>query len=276
MPELPEVETLRAELDKFLVGQTVSDIELKSARLCRRHRSRQEFAARLQGRALCGVRRRGLLLLVGLDNGDALGIHLGTDGRILKQQADAGSERATVAALALSDDTVLRFLDLRDAAELFVASGDAVDEATWTESLIDPLGPSLSWRNITTHLLQRPDDVASALLDPVFCAGIGPLYRDEILWHAGLRGARPCASLSTQETRRLYRAIQEVMQDALRLRGSSVGERPFLDLGGSKGEYQDQLRVYRREGLPCRRCRAPLACAQDDTQARYFCLKCQS
>jgi formamidopyrimidine-DNA glycosylase len=108
-------------------------------------------------------------------------------------------------------------------------------------------------------------------------AGIGPVYADEILWAGGLRWDRDSGSLTAQEVRRLHRAIQEVVQEAVRLRGVSVGDTPWLDLHGGKGEFEPQLAVYQREGQPCRRCRTPLVHERiQRAQTTYYCPKCQS
>ena len=90
-------------------------------------------------------------------------------------------------------------------------------------------------------------------------AAIGPIYSDEILWEAGLRHDRISSELSSQEIRRLFRALVETLHEAVKHRGTTVDDHPFVDLYGKPGDYQDELKVYGREGEPCRRCRAPVA-----------------
>ena len=115
----------------------------------------------------------------------------------------------------------------------------------------------------------------SLLMDQKFIAGIGNVYSDEILFQAGLKWDRMSDSLSEQEIRRLYRAIFETLQEAVKHRGTTVDDYPFVDLYGKPGDYQGELKVYGREGEPCRRCRAPIAKARFANKPLYFCEACQ-
>mgnify|MGYP003286597830 CR=1 FL=1 len=162
--------------------------------------------------------------------------------------------------------------------ELFLAGQAELEElAERWRGAIDPLADALAWQALGARLGARPAKLRTLLTDPGFVAGIGPVYADEILWAGGLRWDRDSDSLTAQEVRRLHRAIQEVVQEAVRLRGVSVGETPWLDLHGNKGEFEPQLSVYQREGQPCRRCRTPLVRERIQRgQTTYYCPKCQS
>jgi formamidopyrimidine-DNA glycosylase len=281
VPELPEVETLRGDLDKEVGGRKVKAVEVRSARVVRRHRNRPEFADRLVGRKLGTCARLGNLLLVGLDGGPetaALVIDLGPTGRLLKQRSAAPVDRQTDAVLSFSVGGDLRVLDLGEDGQLFLAGPAELEElAERWQGTIDPLADALAWQALGARLGARQARLRVLLTDPSFVAGIGPVYADEILWAGGLRWDRDSDGLSAQEVRRLHRAIQEVVQDATRLRGVSVGETPWLDLHGNKGEFEPQLSVYQREGQPCRRCRAPLVHERISRgQTTYYCPKCQS
>jgi formamidopyrimidine-DNA glycosylase len=281
VPELPEVETLRQDLDKEVGGRKVKAVEVRAARVVRRHRNRPEFADRLVGRKLGSTARIGSLLLIGLDGGPetaALVIDLGPTGRLHKQRSAAPVDRQTDAVLSFSVGGDLRVLDLGDDGELFLAGQAELEELAgrW-RGAIDPLADALAWQALGARLGARQERLRTLLLDPTFVVGIGPVYADEILWAGGLRWDRDSDGLSAQEVRRLHRAIQEVVQEAVRLRGVSVGEHPWLDLHGGKGEFEPQLSVYQREGLPCRRCRTPLVRERIQRgQATYYCPKCQS
>jgi formamidopyrimidine-DNA glycosylase len=172
----------------------------------------------------------------------------------------------------------LRVLDLGEAGELFLAGQDELAElADRRRGAIDPLADAMAWQALGASLGARHERLRTLLTDPTFVAGIGPVYSDEILWAGGLRWDRESDSLTAQEVRRLHRAIQEVVQEAVRLRGVSVGETPWLDLHGGKGEFEPQLSVYQRDGQPCRRCRTPLVHEPIETgQSTYYCPKCQS
>ena len=281
MPELPEVETLRHDLDKEVAGRKVKAVEVRAARVVRRHRNRPEFAAQLVGRKLGATVRLGSLLLIGLDGGPektALVVDLGPTGRLLKQRSAAPTDRQTDAVLSFTVGGDLRTLDLGDDGELFLAGQAEVDElADRWRGAIDPLADALAWQALGAQLGARQERLRALLTDPTFVAGIGPVYADEILWAGGLRWDRHSDSLTAQEVRRLHRAMQEVVQEAVRLRGVSVGDTPWLDLHGNKGEFEPQLSVYQREGQPCRRCRTPLRLDPiEGGQTTYYCPKCQS
>ncbi|HYN17706.1 MAG TPA: DNA-formamidopyrimidine glycosylase family protein, partial [Actinomycetes bacterium] len=278
---LPEVETLRHDLDKEVGGRKVKAVELRAARVVRRHRNRKEFTDRLVGRKLGTTARLGALLVLGLDGGPetaALVVDLAATGRLLKQRSAAPVDRQTDAVLSFSVGGDLRVMDLGEAGELFLAGQDELEElADRWRGAIDPLADAMAWQALGASLGARQERLRALLTDPSFVAGIGPVYADEILWSGGLRWDRDSDSLSAQEVRRLHRAIQEVVQEAVRLRGVSVGETPWLDLHGGKGEFEPQLSVYQREGQPCRRCRTPLVHEVIQAgQTTYYCPKCQS
>jgi len=281
VPELPEVETLRHDLDKEVGGRKVKAVEVRVARVVRRHRNRKEFAQRLVGRKLDTTARVGNLLLLGLDGAPetaALVVDLGPTGRLLKQRSSAPVDRQTDAVITFTVGGDLRALELGDQGELFLAGQVELDELDerW-RGVIDPLADAVAWQALGARLGSRQERLRALLTDPAFVAGIGPVYADEILWAGGLRWDRDSDGLSAQEVRRLHRAIQEVVQDAVRLRGVSVGETPWLDLQGNKGEFEPQLSVYHREGQPCRRCRTPLVHERIKRgETTYYCPKCQS
>jgi formamidopyrimidine-DNA glycosylase len=281
VPELPEVETLRHDLDKEVAGRKVKAVEVRAARVVRRHRNRPEFADRLVGRKLGATTRLGDLLLIGLDGGPdttALVVDLGPAGRLLKQRSAAPTDRQTDAVLSFTVGGDLRALDLGEDGELFLAGQAEVEElADRWRGAIDPLADAVVWQALGARLGARQERLRTLLTDPTFVAGIGPVYADEILWAGGLRWDRDSDSLTAQEVRRLHRAIQEVVQEAVRQRGVSVGETPWLDLHGNKGEFEPQLNVYQREGQPCRRCRTPLRHDRiEGGHSTYYCPKCQS
>jgi formamidopyrimidine-DNA glycosylase len=281
VPELPEVETLRHDLDKEVGGRKVKAVEVRTARVVRRHRTRPDFSDRLVGRKLGSTARLGNLLLLGLDGGPetaALVIDLGATGRLLRQRSAAPVDRQTDAVISFAVGGDLRVLDLGEDGELFLAGRAELEElADRWRGAIDPLADALAWQALGARLGARQERLRTLLTDPAFLIGIGPVYADEILWASGLRWDRDSDRLSAQEVRRLHRAVQEVVQEAVRLRGVSVGDSPWLDLHGGKGEFEPQLSVYLREGQPCRRCRTPLVHERiSGGQTTYYCPKCQS
>ena len=281
VPELPEVETVRRDLEKEIGGRKVKAVEVRAAPVVRRHRNRTEFTRRLVGRKLDRAARLGTLLLMGLDGGPetaALVVDLGSTGKLLKRRSAAPVDRQTDAVVTFAVGGDLRVLDLGERGELFLAGQAELDELDqrWPGA-IDPLADALAWQALGARLGSRQEQLRTLVTDPGFLVGVGPVYADEILWAGGLRWDRASDGLSAQEVRRLHRAIQEVVQEAVRLRGVSVGPTPWLDLHGNKGEYEPQLSVYQREGQPCRRCRTPLVHERIKRgETTYYCPKCQS
>jgi formamidopyrimidine-DNA glycosylase len=140
---------------------------------------------------------------------------------------------------------------------------------------LDPVADAVSWTAFARVLLGRSGKIKALLMDPEVVAGIGPIYSDEILWDAGLRYDRLSDGLSSQEIRRLYRSLVETLHEAVKHRGTSTDDHPFVDLYGKPGDYQDELKVHAREGEPCRRCRAPVQKARFANRPVYFCAQCQ-
>jgi formamidopyrimidine-DNA glycosylase len=278
VPELPEVETLRTDLEQEVVGRKVTDVEVKAARTVRRHRNRKEFAKHLLGQRVAGVERHSAYLVIELDSGDALVAALGVTGRLRRERSAAPVEPGTDAVITFTTGGGLRFINLPDDGELFMATVEALDNLRELhQTVIDPLTDAFTWQSLGAGLLTEKEKLRPLLLSGRLVGGVGPIYADEILWTSGLRWDRQANTMSPQEIRRLYRAIQEVLQDAVRLRGTSVGEDVWLDLHGNKGEYQNQLNAYQREGQPCRRCRTPMVVQElGPTDRTYFCPRCQS
>ena len=277
MPELPEVETLRRDLEKEVVRRKVRSVEVRNDQVVRRHPSAEDFARRLTGRKITGADRQGVSLLLSLDSEEALVVRLGASGRLLKERTAAALERGTDLVITFTTGGDLRCIGLGEDGEAFVAGAESLaEDPELAPPAFDPLAGGFTWQAFSAQLLARRAPLRRLLRDGSFIAGIGPIYSDEILWASGLRYNRRSDTLSAQEVRRLYRAIQEVLQEAIQLRGASAGEPMWVDLYGSKGEFQAQLNAYQREGQPCRRCRTPLARAAAGDEPTWFCPRCQS
>jgi formamidopyrimidine-DNA glycosylase len=171
----------------------------------------------------------------------------------------------------------LRFVDPRTFGEMFVATADELGKVKELQHLaIDPLDHVFTWQAFGSALAQRATKMKQLLMDQKFVSGLGNIYSDEVLFAAGLRYDRPSDTLSSQEVRRLYRAMQEVLQEAIRFRGTTLEDEAYLDLFGKPGEFQSELKVYGRAGFPCRRCRTPIQAVKISGRNAYFCPQCQS
>lgn len=278
MPELPEVETIRRDLEKEVVGKRIKAVEVTGTRSIRRHTNKKQFIARLEGRKITGVERKGKYLLVKLEGGDYLVIHLGMSGQLLWSKS-AKDEKAKHTHVVISFTTAgqLRFLDPRTFGELFVTAVDELEAAVPELAHLgfDPVEEAISWTVFGEMLHAKHRKLKDLLMDQKFIAGIGNLYSDEILWTAGLRYDRSSDALTSQEIRRLYRAMSETLHDAIKHRGSSLADEQYRDLFGKVGGYASEHNVYDREGQPCRRCRSPIQRIKLGGRSHFLCERCQ-
>ncbi|MDP9452877.1 MAG: bifunctional DNA-formamidopyrimidine glycosylase/DNA-(apurinic or apyrimidinic site) lyase [Actinomycetota bacterium] len=276
MPELPEVETLRRDLEKEVVGRRVKSAEVNGMRAIRRHPNKKHFIGKVEGRKLERVTRRGKYLLVGMGE-ETLVIHLGMSGQLLKAGVKDPVAPHTHVSFTFTQGGQLRFVDPRTFGEMFVIATDAIgtDLPEVSELGFDPVEDVMSWDAFGARLRARKVKLKTLLMDQRFVAGIGNIYSDEVLWAAGLRHDRSSDSLSTQEVRRLYRSLLETLNEAIKLRGSSLADQQYRDLYGAIGAYQSEHKVYAREGEACRRCRQPIVRARWSQRSTFFCAACQ-
>jgi formamidopyrimidine-DNA glycosylase len=260
--ELPEVEVLRRDLEKEIVGKRVKDVIVETAGIVRPfHRNRPELVKALEGRKVEAARRRGTVLFMDLDDGTTWVIDSGEDGSLHRETANEAAGPDTHLIVTF---TIGGAIHLSEAAsEPTVSTGvvpreEALDAAGVSPDALDPLDDNPTWMEFGRFLADADGPLKLVLTDPTRFAGLGPVYSDEILWEAGLRHDRQTSRMSTQEIRRLYRAMQEVIVLAMKAAGSSLDDVEADALIDEEGEAAEHLRVYGREGLPCSRCRKPI------------------
>lgn len=282
MLELPEVEVLRKDLDKEVVGKRVQDedsekgagpaIVVDTPSIVRPyHRTRPDFINALRGRKIEACRRRGSVIFLDLDE-DMTWI---IDARgTATFHAETANEKPT-------DDThlIVRFtiggaLHMSDAASEpdvhlgVVPTEEAYEQANTPLSAYDPLEDNLTWMEFARLLTAASMPLKLFLIDNEHVVGFRGVYSDEILYEAGLRYDRMSDSLSTQETRRLYRAIHEVIQAAMKFRDSALDDDSAALTIDEDGEVSEHLKVYGREGLPSFRSRRPIEKAVVQTKTK--------
>ena len=276
MPELPEVEIVRRDLEKEIVGRKIKDVTVKLPRVVRRHRTRGEFIEPLIGAKVTKVDRRGKYLIISLEPENALVMHLGMSGRVEKATGRKAVEKHTHVIIKFTTGGEIRFIDMRQFGEMFVSHPDELEGVKELSHLaIDPLADPFTWQVFSDITSGRQMKLKSLLMDQKFISGIGNIYSDEILWAAGLRRDRTSDSLTSQEMRRLYRAVQEVLQDGIRHGGVTLDDMTYRNLYGKPGEFQEHLKVYGREGQPCRRCRSSVVRSRWGNRSSYSCEQCQ-
>jgi len=281
MPALPEIEVLRRDLDREVVGRRIKEAEVRpgspAMKIIKRHGRRKEFQDLLAGARIDRVRRSGVYLELELDNDRSFVVGLGPSGRLVKTSVSEAIVPHTHLVISFTIGGQLRLIDPRHAGEAFSwPTGELKQLAELTDFAVDPFESPLTWQHFSYLLQERHEILKKALADPRFIVGLGDLYADEVLFTAGLRHDHASNHLSAQDVRRLYRSLMETLNGALKARGTSLQGDGFVDLDGRPGAFQLELKVFEREGQPCRRCRHPIVREKIDGTYSYFCPQCQS
>jgi len=279
--ELPEVEVMRRDLEKEVVGKRVRSVEVRphrnAMRVIRRHARRKEFEDRLAGKKITKIDRKGKYVLVALEDGQVLVVHFGMSGQFLRGTKRQALPQHTHVVLEFVQGGDLRYIDPRTFGEMFVTNADELGKVKELDHVaIDPLEDTFTWQEFSGELARRAAKLKPLLMDQKFVSGLGNIYSDEVLFAAGLRQDRTSETLSSQEVRRLYRAMREVVQEAIRFRGTTLDDEAYVDLFGKPGDFQSELKVYGRKGQACRRCRTPIESVKFQGRTSYFCPQCQS
>ncbi len=276
MPELPEVETVRQGLAKWVAGRRIATVSVHHPRAIRRHLPGPDhFAAVLAGRTVVDVSRRGKYLWLPLDSGDAVIGHLGMSGQLLMQPPGTDDEKHLRVRFSFADDgPELRFVDQRTFGGLAVSTGGADLPAEIAHIARDPLDPLFSDDAFAAGLRRKRTEVKRALLDQTLISGVGNIYADEALWRAKLHGARPTDALTRPAALRLLGHVREVLGEAIVAGGTSF-DALYVNVNGQSGYFDRSLNAYGREGQPCRRCGAPIRREQFMNRSSFSCPRCQ-
>jgi formamidopyrimidine-DNA glycosylase len=278
VPELPEVEVVRAGLERHVLGATITRVEVLHPRPVRRDpRGPAGFAAALTGRRIESAQRRGKYLWLPLDNGDALLGHLGMSGQLLVQPPATPDERHLRVRLALAgaaEGRELRFVDQRMFGGLSVSAGGAVLPSEIAHIARDPLDPGFDDDEFVRRVRRRTSGIKRQLLDQGLVSGVGNIYADEALWRARLHGERPGHRLTKAQVLELLQHSREVMAAALGEGGTSF-DALYVNVNGESGYFDRSLHAYGREDEPCDRCGTAIRRVAFMNRSSYFCPACQ-
>ena len=264
MPELPEVETVRARLAPVLSGRRFEQVAIHDPRLVRPYEP-AEVAAELQGERVAAVERRGKYLVVRFESGLALLVHLRMTGGFPK--APASHERAV---LTLDDGTRVSYRDVRRFGTWEVHDRVAAEAYLAGRLGPEPLGPGFTKAFLRERLAGRTAPVKAAILDQRVVAGLGNIYADESLWRARLYPRRPAGKLTAGEVDQLHRGIRAALKRGIATEGADLGDGVY-----ASGSMQDEFRVYGRGGEPCDRCGTAIAKMRVAGRGTWFCPRCQ-
>ena len=265
MPELPEVETVRRDLEKIVVGKRITEICVHNAAVIKEP-AVKTFKNRLEGRVIKNVLRRAKVLILELANGQALTVHLKMTGQLVYP---GGSPKSRV-SFRLNNGRWLDFNDQRLFGELRL-----VDD--WKKlKFIQNLGPEpfdVSPEQFKKMLLAKKTKIKPLLMDQSFISGIGNLYAAESLFRSRIHPQRPANSLSENEIELLLNEIKSVLTEAIRYGGSSIDD--YVRVSGEAGSYVRHHKVYGRQGKPCLVCKTKIQKISMAGRGTCFCPKCQ-
>ena len=270
MPELPEVETVVRGLQKRLFGRKFSEVEV-CREVCLRGSGRA-LADWLRKKEIRAVERRGKNIILSLSGGGALFVHLGMSGRLRVLPRNAPREKHTHLIFSfLHQEDQLRFIDPRRFGRVFWEGGKAGEWISLSHLGPEPL--EISPSEFASRVRSRRREIKPLLLDQHFLAGVGNIYADESLHRAGIHPRRKSDSMSGKILSRLHQAMQEVLNEAIQARGTSV--RSYVDPAGVLGAFQHGLRVYGREGEPCQTCARSIVREMVGGRSSFYCPRCQ-
>jgi formamidopyrimidine-DNA glycosylase len=265
MPELPEVETIKRELQKAVLGKKIVEVIVNNPKVIKQP-SRDSFVKGLKNVVIKNILRKGKLLILGLSSADYLVIHLRMTGQLIFP----GNGKTSRLSFRFSDGKLLDFNDRRLLGELRLLKD-------WRNlKFIQELGPEvfeISEEEFKNMLDRKKTKIKPLLMDQTFISGVGNLYAAEALFRAKIHPERVTASLSEREKSLLFKEIKKTLSEAIEQRGSSVDQ--YVQLSGKPGEYIKYHKVYGRQGQPCKVCKTPIKRITLAGRGTYFCPKCQ-
>ncbi|MDD5251068.1 MAG: bifunctional DNA-formamidopyrimidine glycosylase/DNA-(apurinic or apyrimidinic site) lyase [Patescibacteria group bacterium] len=273
MPELPEVETIRRQLEKEVIGRRVEVVNIGFAG--RLNVPAKRFADALKGTAFKSIGRRAKLLVLGFSNGQSVLVHLKLTGgfRLMPKGAVPGKHDHVVFRLSGAHD--LFFSDFRKFGYLkLIPTKDVAAHLEKEGFGPEPLEKNFTAEKLEACLLRHPKlKVKQALMDQRCVAGVGNIYADESLWTAKIAPTRQVKSVKEREFARLREAVVTSLKNSIRRRGTSADN--YFDLYGKEGTNVRYLNAYGREGEPCPRCGTPLKKIRLAGRGTVYCPKCQ-
>ncbi|MBU0625688.1 bifunctional DNA-formamidopyrimidine glycosylase/DNA-(apurinic or apyrimidinic site) lyase [Patescibacteria group bacterium] len=274
MPELPEVETIRRQLEKQIVGQRINSVDVFfSGRI---NFSAKKFREHLRDKKIISVSRRAKLLLINLSDGFTLVIHLKMSGQLLLVGSDRLPDKHTHLVFNLSGDYRLFFTDVRKFGFVRIFKTSELEQKVFHPAQfgVEPQSADFTLNHLTDCLLRHSRSAIKPLLLSQKCVvGVGNIYSDETLWRARIRPSRLAGQLKPDEIKRLYSAIKQILTKSIELGGTSVDQ--YRDTTGARGGYARLLKVYGRTGLSCRRCQHPIKKIRLGGRGTHWCPGCQ-
>lgn len=277
MPELPEVETIRGQLDELLPGKRIKFVKVGLPKMVKL--SLPKFKKIVVGAKVNCVLRRAKILVFALSNSWSMLVHLKMSGRLIfrrkGEKLQAEDLKWNHLIYEFSDGGRLFHNDLRQFGYVKLVETEKLANFFISEKLgPEPLDKDFTADDFSALLVKRPNwKIKQFLMDPSNIAGIGNIYSDEILFFAGVHPFRRVRGLASDEIKKIFSGIKKVLVQALKLRGTS--DDMYLDARGEKGRYMPRLKVYGREGQKCKKCDGLIHRRKMNGRSTHFCPRCQ-
>lgn len=271
MPELPEVETTRRGIEPHVRSRRVVRLDVHEPRL--RWRVPAALAGDVRGRRIESVERRAKYLILRLDDGSALLLHLGMSGSLRVLPATTPREAHDHLDFVLDSGSTLRFNDPRRFGSLHHTLEDPARHALLRHLAPEPLEPQFDADYLHRITRKRRVSIKQLLMNSRLVVGVGNIYASEALFRAGIRPRRRASSLTRAECAKLVRGIRTVLRMAIRAGGTTL--RDYVGADGNPGYFRQRLYVYERAGEPCRKCRTPIVQLAQGQRSTYYCPHCQ-
>jgi formamidopyrimidine-DNA glycosylase len=273
MPELPEVEVLRRSLEPRLLGDRIARVEVRNPSL-REPVSRASLVKRTAGREITSLRRRAKYLLIDLEGGQTLVVHLGMSGRLTVVPASEPLEPHEHVAFFLDSGRRLRLRDPRRFGLVFAAKTSGIPSDPHFAHLgIEPLEPGFGGDFLARAAAGRRGPVKSFLMDARIVVGLGNIYATEALFRSGIHPNRSVGRISAPRWDRVAESSVAVLRQAIGEGGTTLND--FADGEGNSGYFQVSLGVYGREGEPCPTCGTPIRRIVQAGRSSFYCHRCQ-
>ena len=295
MPELPEVETVARDLQRWVAGATIASASVSWARTIRHPQPPEQFEAEIAGATIRRVDRRAKTVLLHLEDGRVMTVALRMTGALIVAPRDAPPDAYARVVFRLADGRELRYRDVRKFGRIGLWPGGglrsigagrgmrsrrvAEGAATYRIGEVfsghgpEPLSRSFTAERFAQRLAGRSTKLKTLLLDQSFIAGVGNIYADEALWRARLHPLRAADTLTPPEVRRLHRTVRQVLREGIANRGASFSD--YVGADGEPGANAERLAVYRRTDEPCHRCGRPIRRIVVGQRSTHFCPRCQ-
>ena len=292
MPELPEVETVARDLQRWVAGATIAGVAVHWERTIAHPQPAERFAVELRGASIARVGRRAKTVLVHLVDGRVMTLALRMTGALIVARPGAPEDPYARVVFTLEDGRQIRYRDVRKFGRIGLFAGGGVRRRpvarrrrvgeraapyrvgdVFARHGPEPLARGFSAARLQQRLAGRSARLKSLLLDQSFIAGVGNIYADEALWIARLNPLRGADTLTPDEVRRLHRAVRKVLREGIQNRGASFSD--YVGADGEPGANAERLAVYQRTGAPCLRCGRPIARIVVGQRSTHFCPRCQ-